>query len=229
MLYRASFVEGELEIAEPEKNLGYERFRIGEVDENELSNGARELYHIVKEKEKKRMNIRLEVPALKHEEQVMEMKRIFLENNEDFDGCAGLENCNTYEEWLDFDRRLSVIYGESYVPSTVYLAIRNSDDKLVGIIDFRHDLSEFLLNFGGNIGYSVVPQERRKGYATEMLRLTLEECRKFGKDKVLITCDPENIASSKTIIHNGGILENEIVDNAGLSKSGKIQRYWIYL
>ena len=67
----------------------------------------------------------------------------------------------------------------------------------------------------------------RKGYAKQMLKLMLEECKKINFEKVLICCDKENLGSSKTIIANGGILENEVEDTVGLTKSGIIQRYWI--
>ena len=74
----------------------------------------------------------LVIPTMEYKEQVMEYRKIFLEKDESFDGCAGLEDCNTYEEWLDFDNRLSKKYGESYVPSDVFLGVRKKDNKLVG-------------------------------------------------------------------------------------------------
>lgn len=168
-------------------------------------------------------------PCNEYKEQVMACRKIFLEKEESFDGCAGLEECNTYEEWIDFDNRLSKKYGESYVPSDVYLAIRKSDDKLIGIIDIRKELTDFLYKYGGHIGYSVIPDERRKGYAKEMLKLALEKCKVLKINRVLLTCDKQNIASSKTIIANGGVLENEVIDDANLGEPGIIQRYWISL
>ncbi len=168
-------------------------------------------------------------PTDEYKEQVMNYRKVFLDNEESFDGCAGLEDCNTFEEWIDFENRLSKKYGESYVPSDVYLAVRESDDKLVGIIDIRKSLTDFLYNYGGNIGYSVIPEERRKGYATEMLKQSLPKCKEMNINRVLLTCDKENIGSYKTIIANGGVLENEVKDDVNLSKSGIIQRYWISL
>ena len=114
---------------------------------------------------------------------------------------------------------------DGFVPDSTYFALDIERNIFVGAVNIRHYLNESLLLNGGHIGDGVRPSERRKGYATEMFRLALEECKKIGIDRVLMVCYKDNIGSAKSIKNNGGILENEIiVDN------GKIeQRYWISL
>ena len=113
---------------------------------------------------------------------------------------------------------------EGYVPDTLYFLMDSGSDKILGRVSIRHRLNDHLLNNpGGHIGYAVAPSERRRGYATEQLRLALEKCKEMGIGPVLITCHKENIASAKVIQKNGGVLEDERV-----SKEGKVfQRYWI--
>lgn len=95
---------------------------------------------------------------------------------------------------------------------------------LVGAVNIRHYLNDELLKTGGHIGDGIRPGERRKGYATAMIALALEECRKLGIKRVLMTCDKNNIGSAKSIINNGGVLENEIEEDGHVE-----QRYWIQL
>jgi len=127
-------------------------------------------------------------------------------------------------KWRNFHegRRLA----EHLVPATKYFLMEEGNAKILGVIDIRHRLNDHLLNNpGGHIGYAVAPSERRKGCATEQLRLGLEKCREMSIGPVLITCHKENIASAKVIQRNGGVLEDERV-----SGEGKVfQRYWIDL
>ena len=111
------------------------------------------------------------------------------------------------------------------VPDSVFFLLDIERNILLGAVNIRHYLNDYLLQFGGHIGDGIRPSERRKGYATEMIRLALIECKKLGIDKVLMVCDKSNIGSAKSIIKNGGILENEFVDEDGEVN----QRYWIDL
>lgn len=110
------------------------------------------------------------------------------------------------------------------VPDSTYFCLDTERNRFVGAVNIRHYLNEPLLLNGGHIGDGVRPSERRKGIATEMIALALKECRKLGIDRVLLVCNKDNIGSAKSIIRNGGVLENEINVN------GKVQqRYWIQL
>ena len=110
------------------------------------------------------------------------------------------------------------------VPGSAYFCLDTVRNRFVGAVNIRHYLNESLLLNGGHIGDGVRPSERRKGIATEMIALALKECRKLGIDRVLLVCNKDNIGSAKSIIRNGGVLENEINVN------GKVQqRYWIQL
>ena len=111
------------------------------------------------------------------------------------------------------------------VPDSVFFLLDEERNILLGAVNIRHYLNDYLLQYGGHIGDGIRPSERRKGYATKIISLALIECKKLGIDKVLMVCDKSNIASAKSIINNGGILENEFVDEDGEIN----QRYWIQL
>jgi predicted acetyltransferase len=101
-----------------------------------------------------------------------------------------------------------------------------SDNVIVGTSSLRHELTEHLRNIGGHIGYNIRPSERGKGYGTVILALTLEKARELGMDRVLVTCDDNNIASVKIIKRNGGVLEDKYCGD-GLKQPKR--RYWIEL
>jgi len=168
--------------------------------------------------------LKLVKPSPEYKELVMDYKREFIANGDSMDGTAGLRNFDTYEEWYSavLDNQCEDTVREGLVPASTYLAISLENGYLVGMVDIRHRLNDFLLKYGGHIGYSVRKSERQQGYATEILKLALQECPKLKIEKVLITCDKNNIASAKTVINNGGILENEVTEGNEIT-----QRYWV--
>lgn len=109
-----------------------------------------------------------------------------------------------------------------YVPDSTYFCLDTDRNIFIGAVNIRHYLNEKLIIGSGHIGDGIRPSERNKGYGTKMVSLALEECDKLGIKKVLMCCDKDNVASAKTIIKNGGVLENEILEDGIL-----VQRYWI--
>ena len=161
-------------------------------------------------------------------EEIISYRAAFLAAGDSMDGTGPLRRFENPLEWLAFNRLAEhkETKPDFWVPSEQFVFLRESDRKIVGMIQFRHEFNDFLREFGGNIGYSVHPDERRKGYAKRMLAECLKVCRAFGLDRVLITCLTENEASRKTILACGGAYEKTVFcerDNVHL------ERYWISL
>lgn len=131
-------------------------------------------------------------------------------------------------DYRDFDRYLSQLEvkeaTDRLVPDSVFFCLDDETNRFVGAVDIRHQLNALLLRGGGHIGDGVLPSERRKGVATRMIAMALEECRRLGIEHVLMVCDKNNVASARSIQKNGGVLENELDDGGTM-----IQRYWIDL
>lgn len=169
--------------------------------------------------------IKLVKPSEKLKNKAQEFKLEYFDNGENvLHGGALLEQL-AYDEWLELieDNSSEATVKSNWVVSSTFFAVRESDSKIIGIIDIRHYLNDFLENYGGHIGYSVRPTERRKGYATEMLKLGLKYCKSIGLNTVMLACYKDNTASSKTIVKCGGILEKEFVYSDGKI----IQVFWI--
>jgi len=113
---------------------------------------------------------------------------------------------------------------EGWVPASTYWLI-TENKKIVGAVNIRHQLTVALLQSGGHIGYGIRPSERRKGYATQILALSLLKAKELGIDKALVVCDATNLASERTILKNGGLADESFVEEDG----NIVNRYWIAL
>lgn len=135
-------------------------------------------------------------------------------------GDSGLDEALSYDQWLiKINRDIKL-----EIHSIVFFAVRKADKKLIGTINIRYPYLGYVQHHG-HIGNGIRPSERRRGYATEMLKLALDYCKKAGLNKVLLTCDKSNIGSAKTIMKCSGIFESE----ARQSNGDFLQRYWIEL
>lgn len=123
------------------------------------------------------------------------------------------------------ERELGVDLSVDHVPSTFLFAF--VDSRIVGRTSIRHCLNTRLERIGGHIGYAVVPEFRRRGYATEILRQSLEIASdQLGIRRVLVTCDDDNFGSIRVIEKNGGVLQ-DVITGPELMKPKR--RYWIDL
>lgn len=171
-------------------------------------------------------NLKLEFPRDEYREEWYSIIREIENANEKMTPFALKGETDDYNEYLKKSKKQSegINLPEGRVPSDIFFLVHNGDNRILGAIDIRYGLNDYLYNYGGHIGYGIRPTERKKGYASEMLRLALDVCREKDMDKVLITCNKSNVASSRTIVKNGGVLENEVLENEEV-----IQRYWITL
>ncbi|HEY0965368.1 MAG TPA: GNAT family N-acetyltransferase [Candidatus Saccharimonadales bacterium] len=171
------------------------------------------------------MKLYLKVPDENDRERVLDFAREFMtESPNHIPGAPSLAKVDSYEDWLTHVEKDINDPGEGRVPATQYIGIREEDDRVIGVIQLRHSLNDFLLNEGGHIGYSVRPSERRKGYASTMLQLCLAQAKALGIENVLITCDEDNVGSAAVIEKAGGVLE----DIRGEDDMRK-KRYWVTL
>ena len=126
-----------------------------------------------------------------------------------------------FEDWVKKINQDAIIPDEKWGKHYLYLAFEN--ERLVGLLSIRFDMPNNLQELYGNIGYGVRPSERRKGYATEMLKYALDVCKEKNMDEVILGCYDYNIASNKTIKNNGGILYKTDIQNKQLSDEWEIQ------
>ena len=167
-------------------------------------------------------------PTGEYASQIIEYRQEFLDAGDSMDGTGPLRRFENPEEYIKIcaEYEDTTTVPSHLVPDTQFFFIRKSDNKLVGMIQIRNRFNDYLEKYAGHIGYSVRPSERRKGYAKEMLRMTLPFCREIGIDKVMITCIDGNIGSEKTILANGGVYEYTIHEP---NENKDLKRFWITL
>lgn len=167
-------------------------------------------------------------PMSEYASQIKEYRQEFLNVGDSMDGTGSLRRIEDPEEYIKVSREFEdpTKVPPHLVPATQFFFIRKSDNKLVGMLQVRHYFNDYLEKFGGHIGYSVRPSERRKSYAKEMLKTALPFCKEVGLEKVLITCIDGNIGSEKAILANGGVYETTVHEP---NENVELKRFWIAL
>lgn len=161
-------------------------------------------------------------------DEIRAYRQAFLDSGESMDGTGCLRQRENPIDWL----RECALHArwettpQGRVPATQFVYYHPEDRRIVGMLDVRHALNDYLAKYGGHIGYSVHPDERRKGYASQMLHDALEHCGALGIDRVLVTCLADNEASRRTIMKNGGVYEYTVYEP---DEDASIERYWIRL
>jgi len=142
-------------------------------------------------------------------------------------GGAILEQME-YDAWLQLLRDNSdpQTTHAQWVTASTFFVVRETDGRIIGMVDIRHRLNDFLAAYGGHIGYGVRPTERRKGYATAILQMALRYAKEtLGLSRVMVACYQDNEPSRKTIQKCGGKLERTFVHTDGKM----VEVYWIAL
>lgn len=154
-------------------------------------------------------------PTKEYEQQAIEYVNEFYQYKSEINGVGGLHRfLDDYDSWLlKLEEDRSRIPNEEKVPAETFFLVRESDNKIVGMINIRLVLNERLKKFGGHIGYSIRPTERKKGYNKINLYLGLLFCHEHGIKEVLMDCDKDNPGSAKTMISLGGNLVREYYDD----------------
>lgn len=170
-------------------------------------------------------NISLIKPTTIFKDEYIDMIQDYIDNGEKprpwtlkldtSDFSAMLKKLENFSKGIDLE--------EDQVEHSTYWLV--DDNKVIGAVNIRHRLNDYFLRIDGHIGGAIRPSYRGKGYGSEMLSLALEITKDLGMEKVLVTCNKNNVVSEKTIIKNGGVFESEELEDNG----NTVKRFWINL
>ena len=160
-------------------------------------------------------------------EEIRSYRQEWLDHGGRSNGDGGLQYSDDIGAWIDLchlRENPETNPDPQWADAEQYLLMRTGTSRILGMLNFRHRLNDYLAEYAGHIGYGVRPSEWKKGYAKRMLSLCLERCREYGLDSVLITCDHTNEASRRTILSCGGMFERTTTNG-----DETLERYWIHL
>ncbi len=172
--------------------------------------------------------MKLVIPTIEIERQISDFRRELIEIDGDKFGLLSLKRVDNIQAWLDKIEALSKAETcpENALLQKHYLYLDEADNRVIGLVQIRYALNEFLKKHAGHLGFSIRPLERRKGHGAKMLAASLPLCKSLGIDNVLLVCYAENEASRKTILKNGGIFEERLPNPYD---EGEVERYRIDL
>ena len=155
-----------------------------------------------------------EIPSINRKEEALEYINEHIEYQSNINGSGGLNRyLSDYEGWLEkLEKDYTIEPSEERVPSRTYFLVRESDNRIIGMINIRTTLNEKLKRHGGHIGYGIRPTERGKGYNKMNLYLGLKVCDEYGIENALLSANINNPASWKTMEALGGVRVDEFYD-----------------
>ena len=156
----------------------------------------------------------LMMPGKDYAEGIKQYRNAFIEAGDPMDGTGALYRMPEPSDWLNYVTALSKpgSLPADQVPTTQYICVRPYDNRLVGMIQLRHNLNEYLEQYGGHVEFSVLPEERGKGYATWMLKNVLRYAGDYAIDRVILACESRNAAGRRVIEKNGGVFLDKVFD-----------------
>lgn len=169
-------------------------------------------------------NVRLVKPSPEYKEEYLDFHKEWKSSGEDMIPWVIKKDPYDFNEMIQslLDAEKGKNLPQGWVPDTTFWLVEENN-RVLGVVNIRHSLTENLMNSGGHVGYGIRPSERKKGYATKLLSLSLEKTKELGIDATLVVCDKWNEASKRTILNNGGISDKDFIEEDG----NVILRFWI--